>query len=200
MRQMTLNHPFEVPFLSGAVMMVRRTAALAAKGLFDPDYFMFFEDSDLSVRLTRAGYLLAMVPVASAEHEYRHKAFKAGMMATSHHQYFSKLYPTFYSWSGGLSRLSALARPINIEKWFKVIPEPVANAEAFAQHTDHGAVLAFSPSVLMMPALFRPSFSNARCFDEQEWALLEPASYAALVQSADQNRKPEWFYFEREAA
>ena len=199
MRQMASKRPFEVPFLAGAVMMVRREAALSAKGLFDPDYFMFFEDSDLSVRLARAGYMLAMVPAASAEHEYRHKAFKAGMMAKSQHQYFSKQYPSFYRWSGGLCRLSALARPIDIAQWFKVLPKPVASAQAFAASTDNGSVLAFSPSMLMMPALFRPSFTEAKCFDEQEWALLEPASYAVLVQSSDQDRKPEWVYFERAA-
>ncbi len=199
MRQMTSMQSFKVPFLAGAVMMVRRGAVLSVKGLFDPDYFMFFEDSDLSVRLTRAGYFLAIVPDASAEHEYRHKAFKTGMMAQSQHQYFSKQFPAFYRGSGGLSRIAALGLPVDIERWFKVIPQPVTSAQAFAACTDNGAVLAFSPSVMMTPALFRPSFAQARCFDEQEWALLEPASYAVLVQSVDPHRKPEWFYFERAA-
>ena len=197
MRQMASKHPFEVPFLAGSVMMLRRRAVLSARGLFDPDYFMFFEDSDLSVRLRRAGYSLAIVPAASAEHEYRHKAFKAGMMATSQHQFFSKLYPAFYRWSGGLARVAALARPVDLAKWFKVIPTPVTSAQEFAACTDHGRVLAFSPSMLMMPALFRPSFADARCFDALEWALLEPATYTALVQSADLTRTPVWVYFER---
>lgn len=197
MRQMESKIPFEVPFLAGSVMMLRRKAVLSAHGLFDPDYFMFFEDSDLSVRLRRAGYSLAIVPAASAEHEYRHKAFKAGMMAKSQHQYFSKLYPAFYRWSGGLTRVAALARPVDLEKWFKVIPKPITSAQEFAQHTGNGRVLAFSPSVLMMPALFRPSFEQARSFDAQEWALLEPASYTALMQSTDPARKPEWVYFTR---
>ena len=197
MRQMASKHPFEVPFLAGSVMMVRRKAVLSAKGLFDPDYFMFFEDSDLSVRLRRAGFGLAMVPAACAEHEYRHKAFKAGMMAKSQHQYFSKQYPAFYRWSGGLARVAALARLVDLAKWFKVLPKPVTSAREFAACTDNGRVLAFSPSVLMMPALFRPSFADARCFDAQEWALLEPATYTALVQSTDLTREPVWVYFER---
>lgn len=189
--------PFEVPMLAGAVLLLRRQSVLNAGGLFDPDYFMFFEDADLSLRLRRTGYALALVPAASAEHEYRHKAFKAAMMDKSQHQYFSKQYPAFYRWSAGLSRVAALARPIEIAKWFKVMPEPVASAQEFAERTGNGRVLAFSPSVMMTPALFRPSFTDARCFDAQEWALLEPAHYSVLVQSIGQNRKPEWFYFER---
>ena len=199
MRQMASKHLFEVPFLAGSVMMVRRKAVLSAKGLFDPDYFMFFEDSDLSVRLRRAGYALAMVPAACAEHEYRHKAFKADMMAKSQHQYFSKQYPSFYYWSDKLARVAELARPVDLAKWFKVLPKPVTSAQEFAACTDNGRVLAFSPSVLMMPALFRPSLDGAHCFTEGEWNLLEPACYTVLVQSCDLTRKPAWFYFERAA-
>jgi GT2 family glycosyltransferase len=189
--------PFEVPILAGAVLLLRRQAVLDAGGLFDPDYFMFFEDADLSLRLRRVGYVLAVVPEASAEHEYRHKAFKADMMAKSQHQYFSKQYPAFYRWSEGLARVASLARLVDLAKWFKVIPKPVASALEFAAVTENGAVLAFSPSVLMVPALFRPSFATARRFDEQEWELLEPACYTVLVQSVDTARKPEWFHFER---
>ena len=190
---------FEVPMLAGSVMLLSRQAVLDAGGLFDPDYFMFFEDADLSLRLRKAGYSMAMVPAASAEHEYRHKAFKSGMMATSQHQYFSKQYPAFYRWSGKLSRVAALAKQVNLANWFRVIPTPVKSAQEFSVCSDNGRVLAFSPSVLMMPALFRPSFDEAMRFTEEEWSLLEPACYTVLVQSTDLARKPEWFYFERAA-
>ncbi len=197
MRQMASNHVFEVSFLAGAVMLLRREAVLSAGALFDPDYFMFFEDSDLSLRLRLAGYALALVPTACAVHEYRHKAFKAGLMAQSQQQYFRKQYPAFYRWSGGLARVAALARPVNPAAWFKVLAQPVKSAREFSQLTGAGRVLAFSPSMLMMPALFRPSLAEARCFDESEWALLEPAAYVALVAGSDQAAAPMWVYFER---
>ena len=192
--------PFEVPMLAGSVMLLRRQAVLDAGGLFDTDYFMFFEDADLSLRLHEAGYSLAMVPAASAEHEYRHKAFKTSMMATSQHQYFSKQYPAFYRWSDKLARVAALARPVKLDTWFTVIPKPIKTAQEFSACTDNGQVLAFSPSLLMTPALFRPSFEQAQCFTEGEWNLLEPACYAVLVQHTDLTRKPEWYYCERAAA
>jgi GT2 family glycosyltransferase len=197
MRQMASKNVVEVSFLAGAVMMLRREAVLSAGALFDPDYFMFFEDSDLSLRLRRAGYALALAPAACAVHEYRHKAFKAGLMAQSQQQYFSKQYPAFYRWSDGLARVAALARPMNPAAWFKVLAQPVKSAQEFAELTGAGRVLAFSPSMLMMPALFRPSVAEASCFDEQEWALLEPAAYTALVAGADPAAAPMWVYFER---
>ena len=191
--------PFEVSMLAGSVMLLRRQSVLDAGGLFDPDYFMFFEDADLSLRLRKAGYSLAMVPAACAEHEYRHKAFKSSMMATSQHQYYSKQYTAFYRLSGKLTRVAALARPVKLANWFKIISKPIKTAQEFSTFTDNGRVLAFSPSALMMPALFRPSFAEAQGFTEEEWSLLEPTCYTVLVQSTDLSRKPEWFYVERAA-
>lgn len=199
MRQMAAQAVFEVNFLAGAVLLLRRNAVLAAGGLFDPDYFMFFEDSDLSLRLRRAGYALAMVPAACAVHEYRHKAFKADMMAQSQQQYFSKQYPAFYRWSARLTRVAALAKPVLAAKWFKVLRQPVTSAQEFAQQTGGGRVLAFSPAMLLMPAIFRPSLAEARCFDQSEWDLLEPAAYTALILHADLARAPTWVHFERAA-
>lgn len=193
--QMASSAPFELAFLAGAVMLLRRSAVLAAGGLFDPDYFMFFEDSDLSQRLRRAGYKLAMVPAATAVHEYRHKDFKAAMMARSQGQYFSKLYPVFYRFSGQLAHVARLAGAVDVARWFAVVGMKVATLAEFSDLTGGAGVLAFSPSVLMMPALFRPEGVALRGFDEDEWALLEPAAYSALLLGTSESAKPFWVYF-----
>ena len=52
----------EIPLMSGACMFVRRKA-IDATGGFDPDFFLYFEDYDWSVRLgrvTKTAYLPAM--------------------------------------------------------------------------------------------------------------------------------------------
>ena len=158
---------------------------------------MFYEDSDLSLRLRRSGHALALTPTASAVHEYRHKAFKAGLMEQSRQQYFNKQYPLFYRLSDKLARVPALARPVPATEWFKVLPKPVASAEEFSRQTGGAAVLAFSPTLLLMPAIFRSSRSEARCFDEAEFALLEPATYTALVVGAGGDSAPMWVCFEK---
>ena len=55
MPQACRDEPVEVGFASGAALVVRRTAWEAVGG-FDPDYFMYGEDLDLSLRLRLAGW------------------------------------------------------------------------------------------------------------------------------------------------
>lgn len=195
MRLTTSRHLLDVSFLSGAVLLLRRKALAAVGGLFDPIYFMFFEDSDLSLRLGRQGYKLAVVPTASAVHEYRHKAYKAAMMAKSHHQYFSKNYSNFYIWSKRLRRVSILSKEQILSDWFWTLPEPVGSAGEFKRLTEGKEVVAFSPSTTMIPAVCRPSTAATSCFSEEEWAQLEPASYVALLTDATNSKDRAWIYF-----
>jgi N-acetylglucosaminyl-diphospho-decaprenol L-rhamnosyltransferase len=58
-----------VGFASGTALVVRRGAWDAAGG-FDPEYFMYGEDVDLSFRLRLAGWVVGVVPAARVEHEY----------------------------------------------------------------------------------------------------------------------------------
>lgn len=51
------NSPVDVEIASGCFMLVR-TAALRAVGGFDPAYFLYFEDFDLSLRIRKQGRLV----------------------------------------------------------------------------------------------------------------------------------------------
>jgi len=57
-----------VDWLSGACMLVRRDAFLAAGG-FDERFFLYWEDADLCRRLRSRGYHIRYVPGASAVHQ-----------------------------------------------------------------------------------------------------------------------------------
>jgi GT2 family glycosyltransferase len=54
-------------WLAGTALLVRSNT-LARVGLFDPHYFAYWEDVDLSVRLMRAGHDLRAVPEAMCVH------------------------------------------------------------------------------------------------------------------------------------
>lgn len=54
-------------WLNGACMLVR-VSALRQVGLFDPSFFLFFEDSDLCLRIARAGWDLELCEEASLIH------------------------------------------------------------------------------------------------------------------------------------
>jgi GT2 family glycosyltransferase len=59
--------PREVEWLSGACMMARRDA-LPAGGAFDEDFFLYFEDIDLCLRMRAAGWKLVLLPEVRAYH------------------------------------------------------------------------------------------------------------------------------------
>lgn len=196
----------EVDFLSGAVLLVRREAAqMAAKSaglkesdLFDPGYFMFFEDSDLSVRLRRVGWSLGVHTGIKATHHYRHKPYKAALMQHAREYYFRNRFPWFFRFSGALTWVDALSQGVDAGRRFELIQTPLNSATAFTQETNGAPVLALSPSLLAWPAVYRPAGHLATPLDEEDWALLEPGQYVALLR--DGVDKTRWCCFTRSAA
>jgi len=56
-----LEEPFFVHWVAGSTMLLR-DAALRKAGLFDENYFIFFEDIDLCTRIRSAGWKIAVCP------------------------------------------------------------------------------------------------------------------------------------------
>jgi N-acetylglucosaminyl-diphospho-decaprenol L-rhamnosyltransferase len=63
----TQRHPVEVGWVSGAVMMIRREV-FEAIGLMDESYFLYFEETDFSLRARRSGWPTWHVPGARVVH------------------------------------------------------------------------------------------------------------------------------------
>src|SRR5262249_31269016 len=59
--------PYRANWIAGAVVLMRRTM-LEDVGLFDPRYFLYFEETDLWLRAQRAGWELWAVGEAFATH------------------------------------------------------------------------------------------------------------------------------------
>lgn len=59
----------EIPFPSGAAMVVRRSVWAALGGL-DREYFMYVEDLDLGLRVWLSGHRVGLVPAARVTHGY----------------------------------------------------------------------------------------------------------------------------------
>jgi len=57
----------KVGFITGADMFIRRIA-LDASGLFDEDFFMYFEETELTNRLTKNGWFSYSIPSAKISH------------------------------------------------------------------------------------------------------------------------------------
>jgi len=86
-----------VPAVAAAFVMVRR-ALFEQVGGFDERFFVYMEDTDLSLRLTAAGHPCRFVPAAGAVHAWG-RGSSAGRMARARHhhvsmwKYFRKHHP-----------------------------------------------------------------------------------------------------------
>lgn len=84
---------YEVPSLSGAFMFCR-TKVLKEVGGFDPGYFLYFEDFDLSRKVQQYGFKTIYYPFVSVTHMWERAAHKSLMMAlffvASGFRYFNK--------------------------------------------------------------------------------------------------------------
>lgn len=61
------DEPRSVPWVKGAFMAIRRSAYEAVNG-FDEAFFMYYEETDLCVRLRRSGWRTRFTPAASVIH------------------------------------------------------------------------------------------------------------------------------------
>jgi len=69
----------EVLLPSGSAALYRR-AMLEQIGLFDEDFFLYCEDTDLGLRARWAGWSCIYVPGAAVEHHYSHSAGRASRL------------------------------------------------------------------------------------------------------------------------
>jgi len=87
--------PMEVRNLSGGHVLLKREALERAGGLFDPRFFLYFEDTDLFMRLRKAGYSLVFDAGARVVHHYDQSAQhdtekKRQLFMESHEKFLEK--------------------------------------------------------------------------------------------------------------
>jgi len=95
--------PVNVDWVSGACMLVRRSAAERV-GLLDEGFFMYMEDEDWCRRFRQAGYEVLYLPQAEAIH-YVARSSGGGLQSALryrksrlryHRRYHPRLYPAFW--------------------------------------------------------------------------------------------------------
>jgi N-acetylglucosaminyl-diphospho-decaprenol L-rhamnosyltransferase len=91
------TEPRDAGWLSGACLLVRRTAFDEIGG-FDDGYFMYFEDVDLGDRLAKAGYRNVYRPQARVTHSGAHSTTESSeRMLKAHHASASRFLSRKYS-------------------------------------------------------------------------------------------------------
>jgi len=94
-RDVDAQQSFEVE-LAGGCFMFCRTKVLQQVGGFDDEYFLYFEDFDLSYRLRKAGSVLWYKPEVQIQHDGGGVAQKTWW----HHWYFAKSALRFFRTHG----------------------------------------------------------------------------------------------------
>lgn len=186
MRMMSSATAMEAPALSGAALLLRRQAVQAAGGLFDPAYFMFFEDTDLSQRLRHAGWRLAVLPRARAWHAWHNRPEKAALMQQSEAVYLRR-YHTRSDWL----RRHFVPR-LACDAWrADSTPVPRCNsAEQVRQAL--GAWWAITPLPTLHPAGVRAD-GRSRVLSDEEWTLLDNGRWYAWIDTSGPTR---WLRFD----
>lgn len=85
----------KVGYISGADMLINREC-IEKVGFFDPDFFMYFEETELTSRIKKIGYEVLSVPEAKIIHlqgkSIKFKEQKIRMFNESKFKYFEKVY------------------------------------------------------------------------------------------------------------
>lgn len=168
--------PVEVKNLHGGVMMVRRSSIKTVGKLFDERFFMFYEDTDLCLRLRRKGYKLYILPGAKAVHNYRHSEKKLERMAEALQLYYKKHYDRniLKKLPAGLLGRRAI-RGSDCGSW--KAPASFEIPEGLRK----GYLFEWSPSPLFVPSIGYFGSGELFSFPEQVWGLLEEGDYYSRI-------------------
>ena len=173
--------PVRVTNLSGGHVLLKKDAIVTAGGLFDPRFFLYYEDTDLFVRLRNSGYKLLVEPRAEVVHLYDqcdpgHLAAKRSLMIASQRLFQEK---HIQGWKRYLNRLAIRFRKelkISIEPEIKptynspfrvLVPDSLAG----------GWLFEWSPNPNFIPAAGKFGTGGHLVFSENEWKLLSPGVY-----------------------
>jgi GT2 family glycosyltransferase len=87
------NQPKEVAFITGATLMIQHSLFKNIGG-FDPDYFMYFEETDLQLRIKHTGNKIYNLPTAKIIHlesqSLKSRVQKLKLFFTSRKIFYSK--------------------------------------------------------------------------------------------------------------
>ena len=171
--------------LSGGHVLIRRKAAEAAGGLFDPAFFLYYEDTDLFVRIRQAGYALRVIPGAKVVHYYdqcdqKNWKNKRQLMTEAHHLYIRK------HCNGWKKSLSDITRRITVRYSGNTFAEkPPCYHAAFTVNIPEplrkGWLFEWSPNSDFIPSIGKFGTGPMMLFPEKMWRMLAPGRYYGRI-------------------
>jgi hypothetical protein len=148
----------EVPAISGCAFAFRRTLLLDLGG-FDGDFFLYFEDTDLSLRVQLAGYSCVLAPDAEVLHDFEPRFSAAKLRLLERNRLTSWL--KLFRWRTLLLLAPALLLTELVSTGFALLSGPRALAARFR---GVGEVFGGLPAILQA----RRQVQATRRLDDRE--------------------------------
>jgi GT2 family glycosyltransferase len=173
--------PVRVNNLSGGLVLLRKEAVRRVGGLFDPQFFLYLEDTDLFLRLRKAGYTLIIEPRAWAVHRYdqcgrEEWERKRAMMAESYGIFLEKHSSV---WKSGIKRALERIR-LQVQADDHNVPGPRFFSPfvlTVPPHCHDGWLFEWSPNHTFIPSAGRLGKGPRMDFNQKYWDMLTPGQY-----------------------
>jgi GT2 family glycosyltransferase len=176
----TSTSPSRQEALSGGHVMIRRAALEKCGGLFDERFFMYYEDSDLMLRLREAGYELFVVPQAEVVHNYIHDAGKMDLMGKSKGLYFDKHFRD--SLLMKMANAVPRERPEDPQRGFMDAGKTESPLRIeIPQRLQKRWLFEWSPSRALMPSVGCFGNGPLMAFPQDAWDMLGPGRYYGRI-------------------
>lgn len=174
-------HPLSVLNLCGGLVLIRRSAAIRAGGLFDPAFFLYYEDTDLFVRIRQAGYRLQVIPDAKAVHYYdqcdqKNWKTKRQLMAASHAVYIRKHCKGWKKIVDGIVK-ACIARRRRVASTENVPCYRTSFSVEVPKHLQKGWLFEWSPNPDFIPSIGKFGKGPELIFRDPLLKLLAPGRY-----------------------
>ncbi len=177
--------PVRVTGLSGGHVLLKTSAVRKAGGLFDPRFFLYYEDTDLCIRLRQCGYQLWVEPGAGVVHHYdqcdqKNWVKKRNLMMESYRLFMMKHCK---GWK---------AIPHKLAKYFPCYSPPAINASVqfdkpfsieIPASLKKGWLFEWSPNSNFIPAAGKFGAGSHFVFSPDNWQLLSPGQYFGRIGS-----------------
>lgn len=179
------KRPVRVKNLSGGLVLLKRAAVKKAGGLFDPRFFLYFEDTDLFIRMRKAGYTLLVEPRAGAIHYYNQCGQgdwkrKRALMARSYLLLSEKYRRPFHSLINGVA--DHFKVPVTGKRGESPQPDFISPFVLKVPASLHkGWLFEVSPNPNFIPCAARFGKGPLMDFPEECWTLLAPGRYFGRI-------------------
>ncbi|MFI3184749.1 MAG: GNAT family N-acetyltransferase [Methylococcaceae bacterium] len=180
LRCLYASRPIRQYMLSGGHMLLRRSAIDTVGRLFDPVFFMYYEDTDLCRRLVKAGFELMLVPKARAVHQWRHDPAKSEHVVWSRLRYMRKHFPSIWLMDR-LRRKFEQQFPSKVGQFHDIGICTTAPIFNLPMHQNGAWLLELSPHPLLIPAIYHRGPVILNSIPASVWSLLGPARYWARI-------------------